>query len=246
MKLRLLGRVVRCGLIEFLAFSSGLILVYKDFLETGNSWKIFEPVNYVMALALMFVDGTLYGRAGLLGDGINLQGKFLRFSPPIILFLYVSCCVLLKRMRWTLISWDLISSAGLMLMSIGVLFSFWAVISLKQQPLYEPVAIDQEGILLTEALSDQPENGNGRHDDFAKYLPGPCKLLRYPRVSGALLVLAGIPLLFEVWSPLLALPGFVILFKWLITDLERSRVDTLELALRSQGKGRFRIVPYIY
>jgi protein-S-isoprenylcysteine O-methyltransferase Ste14 len=75
---------------------------------------------------------------------------------------------------------------------------------------------------------------------------GPHKLLRYPDASGRLIALCGIPLCFNAWLPLLAVPGILTLLKWHISDQEAFRISQLGEPYLEYKKKTWNLIPYIY
>lgn len=75
---------------------------------------------------------------------------------------------------------------------------------------------------------------------------GPHKLLRHPDASGHLLSLWGLPLVFNAWLPLLALPGVLVLLKWHISDQEAFRISQLGEPYLEYRKNTWNLIPYVY
>jgi hypothetical protein len=75
---------------------------------------------------------------------------------------------------------------------------------------------------------------------------GPHKWLRYPDFTGRLIALCGIPLCFNAWLPLLAVPGIITLLKWHISDQEAFRISQLGERYLEYRKKTWYVVPYIY
>lgn len=75
---------------------------------------------------------------------------------------------------------------------------------------------------------------------------GPHKLLRYPDASARLVALIGLPLVFNCWLPILALPGIVVLLKWHISDREAFRISQLGEPYLQYRSRTWNLIPYIY
>jgi protein-S-isoprenylcysteine O-methyltransferase Ste14 len=75
---------------------------------------------------------------------------------------------------------------------------------------------------------------------------GPHKLLRHPDAAGKLLSLIGLPLVFNSWLPLLALPGVIIILKWHITEVEDERTIQLGEPYLEYRKKTWNLIPYLY
>lgn len=75
---------------------------------------------------------------------------------------------------------------------------------------------------------------------------GPYRLVRYPDAAGKLLALCGIPLCFNAWLPLLAVPGIVILLKWHISDQESYRISQLGEPYVQYRKHTWHFLPFVY
>lgn len=91
-------------------------------------------------------------------------------------------------------------------------------------------------------ISSPPDN-----IDSAQIFPlGPHKILRHPDASGQLLSLCGLPLVFNAWLPLMALPGIIILLKWHISDQEAFRISQLGDPYLEYRKKTWNLIPYVY
>ena len=94
-----------------------------------------------------------------------------------------------------------------------------------------------------------PGGGLPASPETALNLPfplGPHKLLRYPDVTGRLIALCGIPLCFNTWLPLLAVPGILTMLKWHIFDQEAFRISQLGEQYVEYKKRTWNLIPYIY
>lgn len=75
---------------------------------------------------------------------------------------------------------------------------------------------------------------------------GPYRRVRHPDPAGKLLALCGVPLAFNAWVPLLALPGILVLLKWHIADQEAFRISQLGEPYLAYRKKTWNLIPYLY
>jgi protein-S-isoprenylcysteine O-methyltransferase Ste14 len=102
---------------------------------------------------------------------------------------------------------------------------------------------------IAEATSGQQAAANAIVDASGEqplFPSGPYKWLRYPDATGRLIAFLGLPLCFNAWLPLLALPGVAVLIKWHISDQEAFRISQLGEKYLAYRQKTWNIVPYIY
>lgn len=75
---------------------------------------------------------------------------------------------------------------------------------------------------------------------------GPYKKVRHPDAAGKLLSLCALPLAFNAWLPILALPGILVLLKWHIADQEAFRISQLGEPYLDYRKKTWNLIPYLY
>ncbi|MGH7293526.1 MAG: methyltransferase family protein [Polyangiaceae bacterium] len=75
---------------------------------------------------------------------------------------------------------------------------------------------------------------------------GPYAVVRHPMYSGALVLIAGVPLALGSLVGLATLPPFVAVLVWRLLDEERFLVERLSGYAAYRDKTRYRLIPYVW
>ena len=75
---------------------------------------------------------------------------------------------------------------------------------------------------------------------------GPYKYVRHPRYLGIIVLLTGIPLLFDTWYPLLIVFFLIGILIWRIKDEEKLMLEEFENEWIQYKKETYALIPFIY
>ena len=75
---------------------------------------------------------------------------------------------------------------------------------------------------------------------------GPYKYVRHPRYLGIIVLLTGIPLLFDTWYPLLIVLFLIGILIWRIKDEEKLMLEEFENEWIQYKKETYALIPFIY
>lgn len=139
-------------------------------------------------------------------------------------FLYVACTALCARLNLGLAESEAFRGAGVIVIVAGSVLRIWAIATL--------------GRLHSALVAIQPEHKLVRH--------GPYRYIRHPSYLGLTVFLAGIPMVFAAWFPLLAIPGCIVALRWRIMDEEAFLISEFGHEYESYKKGTWCMIPFIY
>jgi|GEM_PF-483019 len=190
--------------------------------------SIFVPHHHqeVMLVQFCVVISLLSGLLGFRpASGVKETKKQRRivWTMIVFIFLYIACAVLCERLKVT-VTYGFVRDIGLVFVVIGGLLRIWSIAVLGRfHSAY--VALMEEHKLIQD---------------------GPYKLVRNPSYLGMLIVMAGIPLAYGTWFPLLAMPGAFIVMKWRINDEEAFLAEHFGQEYAEYRCNTFRLIPFIY
>jgi protein-S-isoprenylcysteine O-methyltransferase Ste14 len=223
------SRALRFGLFQCLLVLLGILFVHREIWQlrattfTLNYWQ-----DWVL-IALSAIDGAITGAYATSARHLQNKpayGRLIRWALPAFLVLFVACSALCERLSVGLfrIDAEIVRSIGLLVIVGGL-----------------AVRICSQAATSSALVEEQQEEA------AVMTLPtGPHKLLRHPDAAGQLLILLGIPLVFNSWIPLLALPGVIVLLKWHISDQEAFRISQIGEPYLEYRKGTWNLIPFIY
>jgi protein-S-isoprenylcysteine O-methyltransferase Ste14 len=244
------GRAIRFGIFQLALFLLGLLCIKPEI------WKMHAAVFTVatwqegLLIPLSAIDGAITGafqsRRRSVQNVPAYKGLVL-WGTPLFFLLYVACCALCERIAkgvFPIQGHQIVRTIGICVVLAGIWLRLWAQIS---QPSQLAAAPETEAAPADPAITgDVPASSLPVPAAESQFPSGPHKVVRYPDASGELLALAGLPLVFNAWLPLLALPGVIILLKWFISDQESFRISQLGEPYLEYRKRTWNLIPYVY
>jgi len=227
-----LPRAARHAILEGVLVFLGIVFVHREIWQLRASTFQFDYWQQIAVLILALVDGSISGAFG--SSYPNVQNKpaytrFLRWAGPMFLVLYVGCSALSQRLTVAFIAGELIRTFGIAVCIVGILIRVWAHSNTPS------------------LFTKQAQEGEDPGQPKIIVMPtGPHKYIRYPDAAGRLIALLGLPLVFNTWLPLIALPGIMVLLKWHISDQEAFRISQLGESYVQYKKQTWNLVPFIY
>ncbi len=223
---------LRLLVLEPAAIVLALALVRREVWQFHAEALRLEHWQEFLLLPLSAIDGAISGACS--GSCVDKpsRGKLLRLAPAIFLILYVACAALCERLSLTSLRLDLLRWFGLALVAGGVAVRA----SFRFNPSPFVIEAVPKGDLKTDTCSGDSGKASNR----------PGALVRHPEAAGALLALAGLPLVFACWLPLLSLPGIIVLLKWHIADRESFLISQFGSSYLEYRKKSWNLIPFIY
>jgi protein-S-isoprenylcysteine O-methyltransferase Ste14 len=207
-------------------FACLLVVTPMAFVRGINS--IFVPHHHqeVMLVQFCIVISFLSGLLGFRpASGVKEDKKQRRVVWTMIgfVFLYISCAVLCEKLKIT-VTYGFVRDIGLVLVAVGGILRIWSIAVLGHfHSAY--VALMEEHKLIQS---------------------GPYRSIRNPSYLGMLIVMAGIPLVYGTWFPLLAIPGAFIVMKWRMNDEEAFLAEHFGEEYENYCQKTVRLIPFIY
>lgn len=198
-----------------------VLLMRRGLSHFWDHWQ--EIALYASCLA----GGAIAGATGFnltAGDVEVKRQRAMVWGSCVVYVLYIACAVLCRRIHFGALDtwwWRL---SGLLLFWLGSGIRLWAVATL--------------GRFHSGFVTIQPEHTLIRS--------GLYKWLRHPSYLGALIALAGIPMIFASWFPLLAMPGFIVCIRWRINDEEKMLAEQFPEEFETYKRETWRMIPHVY
>ena len=197
------------------------ILVRSDTLTLFNRWQ--EVTFYVLSIVGGGISGAL-GFHWAAGAREIKRQRLMVWGACLFVFLYVACAALCDRLGVGTVRSDAWRDAGIVLLCAGAALRLWAISVLG--PLHSALVTVQPGHKIITS--------------------GPYKRVRHPSYLGVLIFLAGVPMVFGAWFPLLAIPGCFVAVKWRIMDEEAFLISEFGEEYESYKRQTWRLIPYLY
>ncbi len=260
-----IGRIVRPAILEVTLFLLGMLFVRREIWQLHASTFAIVYWQQGLLIPLIALDGAMTGAFSSRTRNVENAPAYkgmLRWGTPVFFFLYVGCAALSERLAIgvfpTAIN-EYVRNLGVVIVIAGLYLRLWAYRTRPIQliaenteeanlakPADEAVLTAAPAIEVSAADREAAELAADAKN-FSEIVPsGPHKLLRHPDAAGKLLALCGIPLVFNSWLPLLALPGIIILLKWYISDQEAFRISQLGEPYLDYRKRTWNLIPYLY
>jgi protein-S-isoprenylcysteine O-methyltransferase Ste14 len=224
---RRVARAIRFGVLEMLLLLLGMLFIRREIWQLhAMSFDVTTPQEGLI-IPLAMLDGAITGAFSSRTRDVHNTPAYkglLRWGTPLFFFLYVGCSALCERLNFGVFP----IPAGIVVRTIGLLLVAAGMVLRLAAQRSAPIDLNPEKPL-------EP-----------MFPTGPHKLLRYPDASGKLLSLVGLPLVFNAWVPISALPGIVILLKWHISDQEAFRISQLGEPYLEYRKKTWNLIPYLY
>jgi len=223
------GRALRFGLFQCLLVLLGILFVHREIWQLRTTTFSLSHWQDWAFLALSAIDGAITGAYATSARNVQHQpayGRLIRWALPAFLVLFVACSALCERLNVGLFRVD-----SEIMRTLGILIILGGL----------AVRVSSQAAMPSALAEDKPEEAA-----VMAFPRGPHKLLRHPDAAGQLLILLGIPLVFNSWIPLLALPGVIVLLKWHISDQEAFRISQIGEPYLEYRKGTWNLIPFIY
>lgn len=233
------GRAIRLGLVELALMLLGMLFVRREIWQMHAMSFTVPNWQEGLLIPLAAIDGMISG--GLSSRRRHVQNtpsykNLLRFGTPLFFFLYVACSALCERI-----------SVGLFPTSINATMRTIAIVIVVSGMVLRIAAQSSSPIDLAPSETAPESESETPQIMLPPTFPsGPHKWIRHPDAAGRLVSLLGLPLVFNAWLPLLALPGIVTLLKWHISDQEAFRISQLGEPYLEYRKKTWNLIPYLY
>lgn len=223
------GRALRFALFQCLLVLLGILLVHREIWQLRATTFILSHWQEWGLIVCSAIDGAISGAYATSDRHVQNKpayGRLISWALPTFVVLFVACSALCERLNVGLFRWEseIIRTVGMLIIIGGLVVRLWSQAS-------TPSALGEEK---TDEATPMT------------FPAGPHKLLRHPDAAGQVLILLGIPLIFNSWIPLLALPGVIVLLKWHISDQEAFRISQIGDPYLEYRKGTWNLIPFIY
>jgi protein-S-isoprenylcysteine O-methyltransferase Ste14 len=198
-----------------------MLLVRRNFVHLLNNGH--EALFLVISMLCGGASGALGFNLSAGSTEVRRQ-RLMVWGSGAFLFLYIACAVLCPKIHFGYFDSDILRSGGLAIFTAGCL------VRLK--------AIAQLGRLHSGFVAIQPDHELVRKGIYSR--------IRHPSYLGAMIAMAGIPLIFASWFPLLALPGVFVLVRWRMNDEEKLLSEQFGEEFEHYRKDTWRLIPHIY
>lgn len=190
--------------------------------------SIFVPHHHQEVMLVQFCVVISF-LSGLLGfrpaSGVKEAKKQRRVVWTMVgfIFLYIACAVLCEKLKIT-VTYGFVRDIGLVLVAIGGILRLWSIATLGRFHTAYVALMEEHKLIQT----------------------GPYKFVRNPSYLGMLVLMAGIPLVYGTWFPLLAMPGAFIVMKWRMNDEEAFLAEHFGQEYEQYCGKTVRLIPFIY
>lgn len=190
--------------------------------------SIFVPHHHQEVMLVQFCVVISF-LSGLLGfrpaSGVKEAKKQRRVVWTMVgfIFLYIACAVLCEKLKIA-VTYGFVRDIGLVLVAIGGILRLWSIATLGRFHTAYVALMEEHKLIRT----------------------GPYKFVRNPSYLGMLVVMAGIPLVYGTWFPLLAMPGAFIVMKWRMNDEEAFLAEHFGQEYDQYREKTVRLIPFIY
>lgn len=205
----------------FILSLAPVLLIRKNVHLLAANWQ--ELAFYLLVTAA----GASGGAAGfnLRAGAVEIKSqRAIVWLTVIFYVLYVACATLCPKIHFGDLNLPWWRTMGLIITSLGAMIRVWAIATL--------------GTLHSGFVTIQEKHSLIR--------TGLYKHLRHPSYLGGLIFLAGVPMVFGSWFPLLALPGAYILVRWRIEDEERLLAEQFGAEFDEYKSQTWRLIPHVY
>jgi protein-S-isoprenylcysteine O-methyltransferase Ste14 len=212
------------GLLRFLIVLAALVFLAAWTFDYWQAWiflAVYSGSALTITLYLMKNDPALLARRMQAGPGAEKQNsqKIIQAVAMVAFIVALVFPAIDHRFAWSTVP-GYVAIAGDMLVALGFLVVFFVFRENTFSSGVIEVAPDQKVIST-----------------------GPYALVRHPMYSGALIMLAGVPLALGSWWGLAAVVLMVLVIIWRLLDEEKFLAANLPGYSQYQDQVRYRLVP---
>lgn len=195
--------------------------IHRGFAQLNSHWQV---TAFYFLLALLCAVSTLLGFSLSAGEKEIRQQRYFVWGSIVFLFLYIAAAALCEKLNTGTLTGDIWRYLGLLIFTAGAVLRIRAIAQLKT--LHSGfVTIQSNHHLVKTGLYSR---------------------LRHPSYLAVLVLLVGIPLIFNTWFPLLAIPGAAVALSWRINDEEQLLCEYLGQEYLDYQRQTWRLIPFIY
>jgi protein-S-isoprenylcysteine O-methyltransferase Ste14 len=215
------------GLLRFLATLAGLVFLAAWTLDYWQAWvflAVFSGSALAITLYLMKNDPKLLERRMKAGPAAEKEKsqKIIQIVATVSFISAIAFPALDHRFGWSAVPAS-VAIAGNVLVALGFLVIFF---------------VFQENSFTSGVIEVDP--------DQKVISTGPYALVRHPMYSGALIMLAGVPLALGSWWGLVPVVLLALAIIWRLLDEEKFLAANLPGYLAYQEQVRYRLVPLLW